>query len=158
MSRLLVGCLILAAVLIFIPNIFAQEELAETQWVWGEVVSVDAASNQISVKYLDYETDEEKEMSLSIDPRATFENVSTLDELKSGDSVSIDYIINKDGKNVAKVISVEKPEDTEIETKPEELEPKETEEEKGISAPIETVPKEEVTPKEESVTPSVSTQ
>ncbi len=81
----------------------------ETQWVWGEVVNVDAQNKTISVKYLDYESDQEKEMTVGADDKTTFENAASLDELKAKDTVSIDYI-TQDGKNIAKNISVEKPE------------------------------------------------
>ena len=82
----------------------------ETQWIWGEVVSVDTASKKILVKYLDYETDTEKEINIDVDDKTTYENVKSVDEIKPQDTLSIDYIINPDGRNIAKNISVEKPE------------------------------------------------
>ncbi len=81
----------------------------ETQWVWGEVVTVDLANKTVFVKYLDYESDQEKEMAITVGDNTTFENVKSIDELKPKDTVSIDYV-SQDGKNVAKNISVEKPE------------------------------------------------
>ena len=102
--------------------IFSQEQAAEkppaqevpsepeTQWIWGEVVSVDTASRKILVKYLDYETDAEKEINIDVDDKTTYENVKSVDEIKPQDTLSIDYIINPDGRNIAKDISVEKPE------------------------------------------------
>jgi len=81
----------------------------ETQWVWGEVVTVDLANKTVFVKYLDYELDQEKEMAITAGDNTTFENVKSIDELKPKDTVSIDYV-SQDGKNVAKNISVEKPE------------------------------------------------
>lgn len=98
---------------------YAQEALPaetsaepETLWLWGEVVSVDAANSQIAVKYFDYETDAEKEITISTDNKTTYENVKSIDELKPADTVSIDYIVNADGKNIAKNVSVERPEST----------------------------------------------
>jgi hypothetical protein len=82
----------------------------ETQWIWGEVVSVDTAARKILVKYLDYETDTEKEINIDVDDKTTYENVKSVDEIKPQDTLSIDYIINPDGRNIAKNISVEKPE------------------------------------------------
>ncbi len=84
----------------------------ETQWIWGEVVSIDAATKNISVKYLDYETDTEKEINIAVDSKTTYENVKSVDEMKPQDTLSVDYIINPDGRNIAKNISVEKPEGT----------------------------------------------
>jgi hypothetical protein len=94
----------------------------ETQWIWGEVVSVDTAAKKILVKYLDYETDTEKEINIDVDDKTTYENVKSVDEIKPQDTLSIDYIINPDGRNIAKNISIEKPEGAQ--TLPEET-PKE---------------------------------
>jgi len=82
----------------------------EPQWVWAEVLSVDAASRQMTVKYLDYEADTEKEMVISADDKTTFENANSLEEIKPQDTVSIDYIVSADGQNIARNINVEKPE------------------------------------------------
>ncbi len=94
----------------------------ETLWIWGEVVSVDVAANKVLVKYLDYETDTEKEINIAVDDKTTYENVKSVDEIKPQDTLSIDYIINPDGRNIAKNISIEKPEGAQ--TLPEET-PKE---------------------------------
>ncbi|MFH0827507.1 MAG: hypothetical protein V1923_06480 [Candidatus Omnitrophota bacterium] len=80
------------------------------QWVWGDVMNVDKQNKALAVKYLDYETDQDKEISVGIDDKTIFENVLSLDEIKAGDVVSIDYSVDPIGKNVAKNISVEKPE------------------------------------------------
>jgi len=83
---------------------------ADTQWIWGDVVSVDAATKKILVKYLDYETENEKEINIEVDDKTTYENVKSVDEIKPLDTLSIDYIINPDDRNIAKNISVERPE------------------------------------------------
>ncbi len=85
----------------------------EVQWLWGEVVSLNPQTNSISVKYLDYETDTEKQMLITADDKTAYENVKSLADLRIQDNVSIDYIITDQGKNIAKNISVEKPEATE---------------------------------------------
>ncbi len=82
----------------------------ETQWIWGDVVSVDTAAKKISVKYLDYETDTEKDINVEVDDKTNYENVKSIDEIKPLDTLSIDYIINPDGRNIAKNISIERPE------------------------------------------------
>jgi biopolymer transport protein ExbD len=86
----------------------------DTQWVWGEVVSVDVAKSQLVVKYLDYETDMEKEMTLAADEKTTYENVQALADIQPKDTVSVDYAVGSDGKSVAKNISVEKPDGQEM--------------------------------------------
>ncbi|MDP3731414.1 MAG: hypothetical protein Q8R31_00065, partial [Candidatus Omnitrophota bacterium] len=105
--------------------VFSQEQAAEkplaqevpsepeTQWVWGDVVSVDTAAKKILVKYLDYETDTEKEININVDDKTTYENVKSIDEIKPQDTLSVDYMVSPDGSNIARNISVEKPEGTE---------------------------------------------
>ncbi|MDD4953852.1 MAG: hypothetical protein PHG40_02975 [Candidatus Omnitrophica bacterium] len=80
------------------------------QWLWGEAISVDAANSTLSVKYLDYEADMEKDIVITVDSQTTYENVVSLMEIKAKDSLSVDYLVTADGKNIARVISVEKPE------------------------------------------------
>jgi len=82
----------------------------ETEWLWGEVVNVDPVTNDIKVKTLDYKNDTEIEIVVSIDDKTTYENIKFVTEIKPKDSLSIDYIIGSDGKNLAKNISLEKTE------------------------------------------------
>ncbi len=88
----------------------AESKPDETLWVWGEVAKVDTNLGQLVVRYLDYESDQEKEIVLIVDPAVTFENVSSLKDIQTSDYASVDYIINKDAKNIAKNISIERPE------------------------------------------------
>lgn len=78
------------------------------------------------IRYLDYETDTEKEISVGVDDKTTYENIKSLEEIKPQDAVSVDYIVNTDGKNIAKNINLEKNEGTGV--LPEEIkeEPKAT--------------------------------
>jgi hypothetical protein len=91
----------------------AAEEMTpqtEMQWVWAEVVSVDPVTGQMTLKYLDYETDTEKEMVMTVNNQTAYENVKALVEIKPTDTVSIDYISTADGKNLARNVNVEKAE------------------------------------------------
>ena len=89
---------------------FAQEaNEINMQWVWGEVVSLDSQAKTLILKYLDYETDQEKELALVIDEKTTYENIKSFDEIKVKDILSIDYATGPEDKNVAKNISLEKP-------------------------------------------------
>lgn len=83
----------------------------EVQWLWGEVVSVDSAQHAFVIKYLDYETDQEKEITIAVDEKTAFENIRSLDEIKPQDTLSVDYIVVAAATHVAKNISVEKPEE-----------------------------------------------
>jgi len=110
-----------------------KETEPETQWLWGEVISADATSGQLLVKYIDYETDNEKEITLVTSAETTYENVAALAEIKPKDTASIDYLVTSDGKNLAKHISVER-----IETPPVE----------SVTPPESVIPSESETPKE----------
>lgn len=103
------------------------ESLNEPQieWLWGEVVSLDAANKLLTVKYLDYETDQEKEINITVDEQTVYENAKSLEEIKPQDALSIDYIVSPEGKNLAKKISLEKPEPENI-TPQEEPAPQES--------------------------------
>jgi len=90
------------------PQVPVQNE-NDTQWAWGEVVSSDAAAKTITLKYLDYETDQEKNIIISVDEKTTFENIKIFDEIKVKDTLSIDYMVGADGKNTAKNIGLESP-------------------------------------------------
>jgi hypothetical protein len=102
-------------------------EQPETQWVWGEVVSVDLPSNRVTVKYLDYDTDQENELVLSVDEKTTYENVKSLSDIKPQSPAGVDYMVDPQGQNIAKNISIENIDSLNSEAKPlEELAPKES--------------------------------
>jgi hypothetical protein len=89
----------------------AASEIPDVQWLWGETVSLDVAKGEVVVKFLDYETEQEKQVAITTDDKTTYENVNSLAEIKTADTLSIDYVVDKDGKNIAKNISVERPEE-----------------------------------------------
>jgi len=92
------------------PTSDSQAE-SDTQWLWGEAVSVDVPQNMLLVKYLDYDTEQEKEMVISVDSKTAYENVRSVGEIKPHDAVSIDYVLGAGGMNLARKISIEKPEE-----------------------------------------------
>jgi hypothetical protein len=84
---------------------------SEPQWLWGEVVAVNTQAKTIQVKYLDYDTDIEKELVLTVDAKTKYENAKGLEEVKQQDTISVDYLAGTDGVNLALAISLEKLED-----------------------------------------------
>ena len=90
------------------PETLGQSENTP-QWVWGEVLGLDAQAKTITLKYLDYENDQEKEIILTVDEKTTFENVKSFEEIKLQDTLSIDYLPGLDGKNIVKNINSENP-------------------------------------------------
>lgn len=81
----------------------------DTQWTWGEVVNLDSVGKTITLKYLDYEADQEKDIVLAVNEKTAFENIKSFDEIKVKDTLSIDYMVGPDGKNIAKNIGLESP-------------------------------------------------
>lgn len=116
----LILILVFSLVVLSAGSNFAQELKANTdtsvslepevQWLWGEVLSVNPKDKAIQVKYVDYDSDTEKEIIITADPKTTYENVKSLEQIQPQDTVSVDYVSGKDGSNLAKNISVEKPE------------------------------------------------
>jgi hypothetical protein len=99
---------------VLITNQQSVSKEGEMQWAWGEVTALDAQAKTITLKYLDYETDQEKDLVLAVDDKTTFENVKDLDELKVKDTLSIDYVVGTDNRNLAKNVSLEKPDDSSV--------------------------------------------
>jgi len=93
----------------------------DLQWVWGEIVNLDSQAKTVTLKYLDYETDQEEELVLIVDEKTIFENIKDFNELKLSDTLSVDYIIGADSRNVVKNISLEKPENPSVPAFPETI-------------------------------------
>jgi hypothetical protein len=91
----------------------AQSE-SDTQWAWGEVVSLDETAKTITLKYLDYETDQEKDIILVLDDKTVFENIKGFEDIKVKDALSVDYTVAPDGKNIARNIGLENPESSAV--------------------------------------------
>lgn len=87
---------------------------ADMQWLWGEIVSIDESKKTATVKYVDYETDQEKQAVITCDDATAFENITAFNEIKAGDTVSIDYITREGGVNLARIVSLEKLDDTDV--------------------------------------------
>lgn len=101
------------------PLITSSQEVSapkegDLQWAWGELVSIDSQAQTITLKYLDYDTDQEKELVLAVDDKTTFENIKDFSELKVKDTLSIDYVVDADNRNIAKNISFEKTDDSSV--------------------------------------------
>jgi hypothetical protein len=92
-----------------------EPQVLDLKWVLGEVMNIDLENKVISVKYLDYEDSEEKNISILIGSDTTFENIKSLEEIRPQDYLSLDYVFTQDGKNVAKNISLDKPKTVEAE-------------------------------------------
>jgi hypothetical protein len=85
----------------------------EVDWIWGDVLSKTA--NSVTIQYLDYEDDIEKQLTLTVDEATAYENVASLAEIAVGDTLSIDYAMQANGDGLAKLISKEIMTDTGVE-------------------------------------------
>ena len=84
----------------------AGEAADETEFSYGTVKSV--AANQIVVSEYDYDGNKDVDVTYSVPADAKLENAASLQEVKVGDSVDIDFTV-KSGQKVASAITVEKP-------------------------------------------------
>jgi hypothetical protein len=123
---------IMASLILVGPgSIFSQEEKAEEKvedvvlpenqtepeilFVWGEVASVDVQKNELVVRRTDQEAGKEKDMTITVNEKTTFDNIQTLAQINPKDTLSVEYIVTAEGRNIAKNITVEKPESLDFE-------------------------------------------
>jgi len=85
--------------------------------IYGETQSVNAQANSMVVQYYDYDNDEEKSTEVTLDANSKLENAKAIADIKKGDWVDITYTTVA-GKNIAKVVSVEKEEPAQEENSP----------------------------------------
>ena len=78
----------------------------EPDYTFGIVKSVTA--DQIVITEFDYDAEKEVEAAYQIDPKAQLGDVASVQEIRAGDEVDIDYV-TRDGMKVAVGIFVSKP-------------------------------------------------
>jgi len=97
---------------------FAQENTPPVQSIpvssqelsmYGEVKSVNAKANSISIQYYDYDSDSEMTAEITLNAQSKIENAASLNDIKEGDWLDLTYE-KMEGKNVARIIRVEKDE------------------------------------------------
>lgn len=86
-----------------------EAEDARLKWCAGKVVSIDAPSGAVVLKTLDYESGKDTDISIFADGSTVYDNLNSFSEIKPLDSLSIDYSVTKEGKNLAKSINLELP-------------------------------------------------
>lgn len=96
--------LALSLLMCFVSNISLAQEEEELEFSYGVVRSL--SSNELVVRQYDDEG-EEVDVTYIIDINVELKNVDALEDIAVGDSVEIEYVV-KDGKKVAKIITVEK--------------------------------------------------
>ncbi len=86
----------------------ADQTGVEWEYSYGSVVSV--APDKIVVKEYDYDKDVEVEVTYLIESDIELQNVTSIDQIKAGDDIDL-YFDSKDDKKIARIISVESPEE-----------------------------------------------
>lgn len=94
-------------------SVVQDQQVPEIKWLWGEVLSVDPAARKLQVRYADFETDTDQEAVLQANERTVVEGVASFAQIKTGDTISVDYSVTDQGVNLAEMISVERIEDEE---------------------------------------------
>ena len=77
--------------------------------IYGEVQAANAALNTLTVQYYDYDSDSDRTAEIAIGKDSKLVNATALADIKKGDWVDVTYIV-ADGKNVARMVAVEKEE------------------------------------------------
>jgi len=109
-----------------VPAVSTTQETGQAKElsIYGEVQAVNAAANSISAQYYDYDSDEEKTIELVVNKDTKIDGAAGLGDIKKGDWVDATYEVS-DGKNVLKMVTVEKeemlPGDTATEPQPANL-------------------------------------
>jgi hypothetical protein len=103
----------LCVCLAFMPvNSSAQDDV-ESFYSYGEVLSV--MQDQVMIREFDYATGEEKDAVYFISSATTFDMVESVDQIKPGDLVDVEFVVSEDGRNIAREIFVDNIEDYEQE-------------------------------------------
>lgn len=96
-----------ATVAVEVENVMAAEELS----IYGEIQAVDTeGSGSLTVQYYDYDSDDEKTVTISLDAGTKFENANSINDIVKGDWADVTYSANG-AKNIALSIIVEKEEE-----------------------------------------------
>jgi len=121
LMRKIAKLIILIVVLSLGSFVWAQAETSDTSkaqsntdWLWGEVVSVDVNASSLLVSYLDFNLDEEKQIVIKIDAQTVLEGAKSVAEISAGDIVSIDFVKENETTNLGKKVLVEKPDSVDL--------------------------------------------
>lgn len=84
----------------------------EVFWLWGKVVSLDKDNQKIKINYLDYLSSElpEKEEDFYYNKKTIFEDIENIEELRPGDHISIDYVV-EDAKRIILKLDLDNPDE-----------------------------------------------
>ena len=105
MKRVLMGILVFVVAFLGVWgfDLAPDQEAEELDFSWGTVSSI--SKDRMVLVEIDLETDEEIDVSYLIDAHTEFQNVDSIDDIGTDDSVDLDYVF-ENGKRVAKVIYV----------------------------------------------------
>ena len=117
---LFVALFVLSCVAVFAGEAHkASSGKAHSSHVMGEVVSVDSATSTFVVRET-LKDKSTKEITITTEPGTKIQQAGkmvTLNELASGDTVTVSYNPTADGKNMARSVSISKPKPAETPSK-----------------------------------------
>ena len=79
----------------------------DPQWVLGDVIDLDTETNQLILGSINYDTYKDRIVVIKIDAAVEYENIDSLADIKAGDVISVEYIIDLEGEAVALKISAQ---------------------------------------------------
>lgn len=85
-----------------------EQRSPQMQWVWGRALSVDPEAGIFTISYLDYVTDQSKELVIAVNNETVYEHIESISEIKASDTLSVDFVIDAEGRNIASNVSVDK--------------------------------------------------
>ncbi len=98
------SCLVVAPVTLYAQDSSKPHDLG---WVLGDVVDLDLEANRIIVSYIDYSTNQNKQVVIYINNETKYTNISSIKDLKINDVVAVDYKTTQSGEGIALNITAE---------------------------------------------------
>jgi len=87
---------------------YPEERQRESDFVYGEIIAIDGASNSFVVKYFNYDTMDDRTVEIRLGDETEWEDVTGIMALHVGDWIGSHYYISDDGTNVADSVRLEK--------------------------------------------------
>ncbi len=112
MKRFLLAALLCLSVATVSGAAFCQDDAAmaapdtENEYSYGTVVSVNKDAKEIVISEYDWSNDTETNVTFGIDPQIIVENAASWMDIPAGSEVDIEYVLDANGKRIAKTISV----------------------------------------------------
>jgi len=95
--------------------IYEEDDTGYLEYNYGLVVSLDIAARKITISEYDWDNDSEINVIYSIEPNVELETVKSLEEIKKGSEIEIEYFIDENGEKIILYMDIYNPEETAVE-------------------------------------------